>query len=233
MSWFAELSRRLSPDLPRSADDVDSVAACEAVYEVLSDFGLHGGKFDRKMSEFVGLVHQDGHGPFERGIELFGKLLGFDSSRPSGDNAAPDGVWLLPNGSAIALEAKSEESRDGAISQRTVLQAKAHETWVRNRRSVPDGAPVIAVVVSPRSSVDGNAAMNAGDNLYYWNVDELRRMAEELESALRRARPRITESDRQSAMEVIREELGHAGLLPASLLNTLRQTMVRDLPITP
>jgi hypothetical protein len=208
------------------------VAASEAVYEVLSDYGLHGGKFDSKMSDFVGLIRQDEHRAFECGIELFGKLLGFDSSRPSGGNAAPDSVWFLPNGSAIALEAKSEESQDGTISQRTVLQAKAHETWVRNHRSVPDGAPVIAVVVSPRSSVDGNAAMNAGENLYYWNVDELRRMAEELESALRRARSRITESDRQSAVEVIREELDHAGLLPASLLNTLRQTMVRDLPIT-
>lgn len=231
VSWFSELSRRLSPGSSDSGDDFGSVAVCESVYEVLCDLGLHGGKFDAKMSEFMGLVRQDKSRAFERGIELFGKLLGFDSSRPADDNAAPDGVWLLPDGSAITLEAKSEESRDGAISQRTVLQARAHEVWARQHRSVPDGAPVVAVVVSPRSSVDENAALNVGDNLYYWNIDRLRLMAEELESALRNARSRITESDRQSSVEIIGQELGRRGLHPSMLLGTLRQTPVRDLPI--
>jgi hypothetical protein len=235
VSWFAELSRRLSPgsfDQQFEVVDVKAVAACESVYDMLSAFGLHGSRFEDKMSEFMNLIRKDESRPFERGMELFGKLLGLDSSRPSRGNAVPDGVWSLSDGSVITLEAKSEESREGTISQRTVLQAKAHETWVRNHHNIPEGAPVITVVVSPRNSVDENAAMNAGEDLFYWNIDTLRRMAEELEAALRSSRSRVTESDRQSSVEIIYEELDRAGLLPAALISTIRRTPVRDLPVS-
>lgn len=230
VSWFAELSRRLSPDSSYPEVDAGALAVCESVYEALSDVGLHGGRFDDKMSEFMSLIRKDESGPFERGMELFGRWLGLDASRPSG-NAAPDGVWLLPDGSAVALEAKSEESRDGSISQRTVLQAKAHETWVRSHRNVPSDAQVVNVVLSPRSNVDETAALNAEGSLYYWNIDELRRKAEELEAALRSARSRITYTDRQSSFEAICEELDRVGLLPSSLLVALQRTPVRDLAI--
>ncbi len=56
-------------------------------------------------------------------------------------------------------------------------------------------------------------------------------MAEKLEAALRNARSRITESDRQSSVEVIREELDRAGLLRAALISTIQKTPMRDLPV--
>jgi hypothetical protein len=233
VSWLAEQSRRLgSGSSPLEADDRE-IAVCESVYEVLVGLGLHGGKFDRKMSEFLGLVRKDESRPFEQGVELFGRLLGFDSSRPSDENAAPDGVWLLPDGSAITLEAKSEESSEHGISHKTILQAKAHETWVRNFRKVPASAQVITVVVSPRRSVDEIATLNAGEDLFYVNIDEFRQMAERLEAALRRARSRIVaHSDRQAAVEAIHEELNRKGLLPDALLDAIQKTPIHDLSVS-
>ncbi len=221
VSWFAGLTRILEPG-------PYDLVACEAVYEGLTSLGFNGTKFDKRMEELLSLVGQRKSSAFERGLEMLGKLLGFDATRPN-DEGDPDGVWLLTDRLAVVLEAKSEENPEHAVSLAAVRQAVTHPSWVRDRCRVSSDAEFVNVLVTPRKTVDEGAARNAED-LYCVSLEKVRELAGVVEATLRRIRSRTTEDDRNGAVEVVREELERAGLLPAQLLATLKETPIRSLP---
>ena len=231
VSWFAELSREVDPGARPSSSDVRTARACESVFQTLSGLGFHGRRFDRKVAELNDLIGKDDSSSFERGLEMLGSLLGFESSRRSDEDGAPDGVWLLGDGLAVALEAKSDETPENAISINTVRQAGTHSNWVGNNCHVATDAEVITVLTSPRTTIKENAAQNAGD-LYFVHIDELRDLAERLEATLRRIRSLTNDTEREAAVEVIREELDRAALLPTPLLGFLMRTPLRTLPLS-
>jgi hypothetical protein len=232
VSWFAELSREVDPAVQPLATDVYTISACEGIFEVMSSLGFHGQRFGRKMEELQDLIGSVQSGSFERGLELLGKLLGFDSSRPSEQESAPDSVWLLTDQLAIVFEAKSEEKPDSAISMNSVRQSNTHRNWVLNNCHVSTGAEVITVLVSPRTSIEENASQNAED-LYYAHVGQMKDLAETLEAALRRIRSQASEADRELTIDTIREELDRVDLLPARMLEGLRSKPLHSLPISP
>jgi hypothetical protein len=228
ISWFAELSREVDPGARPSSSDVRAARACESVFVALSKLGFHGKRFDREMAELTDLIGKDDSSSFERGLEILGRLLGFDSSRPSAEDGAPDGVWLLDERLAIAFEAKSDEGPNGPIAINAVRQSSTHSSWVRNNRHISADAEIVTVLVTPRTSVKENAAQNAGD-IYYVNIDELRELAERLEATLRRIRSRVSGSEREAAVEVIREEFDGAAMLPTALLGLLKGKPLQSL----
>jgi hypothetical protein len=229
ISWFAELSRETSPDERPLPEDVYTVRACESVHEALVRLGFSGKSFGQRMTELVSLLARRDSGAFERGLQMLGDLLGFDARRPEG-KGAPDGVWLLTDHLAVALEAKSDEDPEGAVSLNTVRQAVTHPAWVENHCRISTDAELVNVLVTPRQSVDAEAALIAGD-LRYANIDIVRAIADELVVALRRMRSVVSESDRVGAIDVIREELHRAGLLPQEVLERFRTQTVADLPV--
>jgi hypothetical protein len=231
VSWFAELSREVDPSVRPSPSDIRAARACESVFRTLSGLGFHSRRFDRKMMELAELIGRDDHSSFERGLEIMGRLLGFDSSRPSDEEGAPDGVWLLGDSLAIAFEAKSDEDPGGAISINAVRQTSTHSNWVRNNRHVSTNAEVVTVLVSPRTRIKENAAQNAG-NIYYVHIDELRELAERLEATLRRIRSRTSETEREAAMEIIHEEMDRADMLATTLLTFLKSKQLQTLPLS-
>lgn len=230
ISWFAELSREAMPDEQISALDVETIRACEAIYARLAEIGFSGQAFPARMKDFSDLIKQPDSNKFEQALEILGNLLGFQASRPKGQNA-PDGVWCLADHLAIAFEAKSEEDPNSPISMRTVRQVKTYDQWLRDNCGVASDAELIVVVVSPRSTIDREAQRNA-ENICYLHIDEIRGWAENIITKLRRIRTRSVASEQSKAVEIIQEELREVGLLLPDLLTSLKKTPLEDLPIT-
>lgn len=229
LSWLAELSREAKPSHHLQKMEVEEVRVCEAIYSRIVELGFNGPKFVNKMSELINLINQDASDPFERGIELLGKLLGFESLRPGGEGT-PDGVWILSDHLAIAFEAKSDETPTDPISLKAVRQASTHEKWLRDNCSISTDAEVFTLLITPRTMISKDAQRNAG-RLFYINIGNIRKLAETLVAALRRVRAIAIESDQVKAIEIIHSELHRGNLLPAVLIASFKKNLLKDLPV--
>jgi hypothetical protein len=91
-------------------------------------------------------------------LETLGVLLGFASSRPTG-NAAPDVLWRDPD-YALTIEAKTEAERD-FVSRTDVNQADGQRRAAIKDTDLPD-AKVDGLIISSMSKVDAEAAKAVG-----------------------------------------------------------------------
>jgi hypothetical protein len=182
------------------------------------------------MSELANLIQSDESSFFDRGLQILGTYLGFDSEKPEGE-AAPDAVWCFSNRLALAFEAKKEEIPSEPISIKTVRQALTHAQWVCNHRQMTDDAKIIVIVVTSRSSIKAEAKQNA-DDLYYLSPDKLRTLEVSLSAALRRVRDRTTPIDAGAITKAIWEEFHSSHLLLPELISTLTERRLDTLPET-
>ena len=65
-------------------------------------------------------------------------------------------LWIL-------FEAKTEELPANAVSASEVRQAGTHYDWVRNQFGWPEPERMLTALVSPKTTVDPNAAAIAGE----------------------------------------------------------------------
>ncbi len=229
ISWFAELAHEVTPEQMPPSIDIESAHVCEEVYARLENLGFHGKTFEKRISEFSNLIGQQKSSAFEQGLEILGDLLGFNSYRPD-DSGAPDGVWLLLDHLAIALEAKSEEVAHAGTSLHTVRQANTHEKWIRDNYPVATDAKVYTIVISPRTTIDLEAQSNAR-GLYYIHVDKIRELAEGTIAALRRIRSQVSELDQERAIGLVHDELKNLSLLPHDVVANLTKIPLEKLPL--
>lgn len=228
LSWLAELSRETKPGEHVSKMDMETVRVCEVIYSIIGELGFNGPRFRNKMEELTRLISQNGNDPFERGLQILGRLLGFESLKPNGEGV-PDGVWIFSDHLAIAFEAKSDETPTDPIALKTVRQANTHSKWVRDNHRISTDAEVITVVVTPRTSINKEAKRNA-EGLYYLRISDIRKLAELIVDALRRARETVTELDQVRAVDVIHDELHRSNLLPSALITAFKKTPLKALP---
>lgn len=229
ISWFAELTCEVKSNKEFSAIDVDTTRACEHIYERLSKIGFIGKQFNKEMDEFANLIFNNESNPFERGLEIVGKSLGLESIRPNVEGA-PDNVWCFSDHVAFAFEAKSDETPDDSISLRTVREAKTHSKWVYDNCKISSDAEVTTIIITPRKTINKEAQRNANE-LYYIHVDDIRKLAKDLVSSLRRIRSKATELDQVKTIGIIYDELNSINLLPAKLLTTLKKTPLKTLSV--
>ena len=121
---------------------------------------MAGPKFEKAVSELLGLIRQDDHDTFVHGLEMLGNLLGFVASRPK-TQGAPDCIWQLSEWACVAFEAKSEESPGDAVSVSSARQAKGHHDWMKATLKLADNATVVVPLISPRSKVAREALPHA------------------------------------------------------------------------
>lgn len=229
ISWFAELSRGDIASTALSPADVETVRACESIYTIIQDLGFSGPRFDKFINQFINNIEQNESSQFERGLEDFGKLLGFQASKPNGDGT-PDSVWRLSDHLAIAFEAKSKESPDDPVSLTTVRQAQTHGKWIQDNYSIATDARFVTVVVTPRNKISQEAQRNA-KGLHHVYIGELRAIAREVAAIMRRIRAQCGGLDQSKAIEVIYSELSPMHLLPAEFLISLTKKPLESLVI--
>jgi hypothetical protein len=227
LPWLTKLARKTDSDGTAVETELGGADNAASVLRIMEHLGINGQRFGRHVAKMLDLINQQESTPFESGLEELGVLLGFNAIRPT-DQGAPDGVWRISDQVAVAFEAKSDESAEGAISQNTVRQARTHETWVRNHLSVATDAEVFTTVLTPRTVIDGRA-LEIAAGLFYLHLDDIRSMADQVVAALRRIRGRLAESNLDQGDAVVLEELGASGLLQHLVLSRLRSIPLETL----
>jgi hypothetical protein len=201
----------------------------ERVIDVLRRLGLRGAKFGRHLDEMRGLLRERDAKPFERGLQLLGELLGFESVRPDGQGQ-PDTAWR-DVGKWFVFEAKTEVPETTPIAMSEVRQALTHPDWLTEQFGW--GAPeyIANAIVTAQRQIEPEAAAVARD-LVVVHPDEIEHLADEAMSAIRQVRtrsPGLDDNEAASAVAVIFRE----GRLTTDMLSLrLMQRPVSKVPKT-
>lgn len=223
--WLAALSFAHPSIMPNGSPF--GVSVIEALLE---EWQIRGSKFERSVSEARADLNNNEAGPFQRGLAVLGRMLGFQTKRHNG-TGAPDGVWWTEDGHFYDFEAKSKEKPEAPISFDTVRQAMVHPEWLsQNDKELPPVRETTIVVVSPRSKIQDKAAGIAKDARYMSLVDA-RTLFDEAASVLNEIRARAIGLDEESLQEVITETYHKKGLMGDALRERIAGTRLRSLPV--
>lgn len=228
ISWFAELAQLQIEGQPVADMDQQTPLAVENAYQNLAGLGLIGPKFEGAMVVFKSNISSDDYRAFQDGLRMLGACLGFCATVPGG-SAVPDCVWSLGDKLYISHEAKTEQSAEGVIGVKDVLQAKGHSDWVKANRSIVENTQVLSLIESPRSILGDGARPHAGE-LYYVAPSTIRKLAEQVESVLRSVRAESTETRDHEVADKLRSTMNDAGLLPHQIVDLLTKARVSDMP---
>lgn len=77
------------------------------------------------------MINVDDSDKFEKGLEVLGDLLGYQSERPTG-SGVPDGNWRIIEDLIYIFEAKSEKLKENPISLDDTKQMKSHYYWAKS-----------------------------------------------------------------------------------------------------
>ena len=228
VSWFAELAYGELGEQVELEVGPDDLRAAERVHARLRRLGFNGRGFGRSTNRMRSDLDEADATRFEEGLLQLGRLLGFASDHPGGDND-PDSVWVASDRLALVWEAKSGERADGQIGARTAQQAAGHAAWARDHRNLAADARVVPLLVSDRQRVARSAIVHA-DDVRVVRLDEVRQVAEQAVAALARVRARGQQGDDVALRALIADELSGAGLLPTSLEERLGARRLDELP---
>ena len=212
------------PTLPGLTLDAETVETslttrATAAAATMRRLGIRGIKFARQVEEIEQQVASDASSQFEEGLRGLGLLLGFDAVRPDG-NADPDGVWRDGNATWIILEAKTEEQADAPLSVETVRQAESHHRWVAQNLGWPEPQETLTVIVSPRVTIDPDAAKLAVDQALVTPA-VIRDIAKRCIAAHNEVRARARGLDNEPLAVDLGARFGREHLDTASLLSEL------------
>ena len=228
LSWLSQIEATLEGALPLDHSRKEEARIRNsAVSEHLDDVKLVGSRFSQRLQETRELLSSTKAANFERGLQILGRMLGAQATRPTGKGAA-DGLWIFDS-FAVVIEAKSDALADGAISIETVRQAASHEK--RIRADVPQLAkvPIISLLVTPQLRLDRDAAKIAGDMRVASAADMLS-LFDDSASALAEVRSAATGSVDDSLMSLIEKAYGVRGLVGAKLRKRLESVALDSLP---
>jgi hypothetical protein len=228
ITWFPELVRKLAPEEPCEID-LESRRACKKIYDVLTELGFTGQKFEKVLQQMLEQLEKTEAVSFELGLLKLGEILGFDSVRPN-EKASPDSIWRHEDQFVLSFEAKSEESQKDPVSYDTVRQVSFQPKWIRTNLSVGNSIPVHAILVTPRRTIDRIARDEAGE-ICIVHVDDIRQLAHKAASALRRIRAKGGTFVSDSTINEIYATFSAEELLPKQVLAELRAKPLQDLKI--
>jgi hypothetical protein len=229
ISWFNSLISEIkgSGDIP---SDSNYTIIFENVFKQLENLGFEGPKFDKRINDIKESIFKVEHNHFENGLKDLGNLLGYISERPNSDGS-PDGIWIIGDMIAFAFEAKSEELKESSISLSSIREMNTHANWLRNyKQRLLSNLEIATILITPRYKIDNQAKQNAKG--YYLNIDNIRRLANSTFDTLRRIRAQIAsnQSNREAALDIIKNEFQASKLLPNEIISLLKKDMLVSLP---
>jgi hypothetical protein len=147
-------------NIPPLRPDTSSSGLPPQAVAVARQFEIIGGRvrvpktFDRELFYLngTGTAKQT-----EEALRCLGQYLGFDSSRPDNEHGTgPDLLWILPNKSALCVDAKTGKDKDATTCYRKedLGQLSDHVQWVRDHAEVQT---IIPAFVGPEVSASGSA----------------------------------------------------------------------------
>lgn len=162
----------------------------ERLEGVLTNLGtLHSRKYDNREREILeGLRDAD---KFENAHKLLGEMLGFDAGKEESD-ASPDPWWVVGD-ICFVFEDHAGADSNSELDATKARQAATHPNWIKQNLSVSDKCRIIPVLVSPVCKASKGAVPHLNE-LYYWNLEEFVRWAENALATIRELRVKFVES---------------------------------------
>lgn len=173
-----------------------------------------------RLAELASLLSGDASS-FERGLERLGLLLGFDARRPSGEAAAPDGVWISDGEARIIFEAKTDERADAPVSARDVRQASTHRRWVERQLGVTCSPGVPTALVCSKDDIDAAAEAVADPAVALVDPSAIVELGRRTVSALRRVRAVSRGQSQVGIAQRVANEFSRADLETQAVLRRL------------
>lgn len=129
--------------------------------------------------------------PYEKALEILGKLLGASESYGDGGaHAAPDGTWIFGDELWVCWEAKSEASSESELSTDYVRQANHHLKYASADRKTATPPGSLILIATPQASVHPTAVQLAEGFLYRVRPADLVDLFERAVDAWNRCRAR-------------------------------------------
>ena len=222
LSWLSRLVASVTVTRESSDESTVDPLSAECVENVVGrvrKWGFHGKTFTEKVNAGIELLDTDAHAEFHQGLEFVGRILGWETTRPTGDGD-PDCIWTLGHDLYIAFEAKSEQSDIGEIGKKDVQQALGHVDWVKANHSPSAIATIIPVLVTPRTILASSAKPHA-NGLFIASVDAMRELGQNAVKVAKRVRNAIAATDEIEALSIAAEKLESAELLPSDVAGRL------------
>jgi hypothetical protein len=219
------LRKRTASEPSGETADVNDIQA-EAIWNMIEQLGWHGPKFGNTTKDMIeGVSTPSKPTQFHIGLELLGKCLGAETIR-STDDGAPDVVWIFV-GQCFTLEAKSDKKTNGRISKKEVLQSKGHPDWLIAKRPELAGSYILAVIVSPTSSVDELALPYVG-GLNYVSTDAINEFSESVKVSLTKIRAEFAGKEYSAVRGMFKTRLDQSGLLLESIIGNLSTPLLGE-----
>lgn len=233
--WFADTVNRLrATDNTISADyqmiETSVLQASEKAFQQLSMLGFFGPKFDRKMKEYTDQISQTNATQFELALERLGQFLGLESVRFT-EAGAPDTIWCLEGHWTIAFEAKSDEDPSSPISLDSTRQLAGHFAWVKNNFAKSKNTRILALMVSPRKTIQPLAINLASEHseLYWVHIDSLRKLFIAVVNVFRTVRGKTGAYNVTEGIKAMSAAFSGTKLDPASILARLSEMPLKKL----
>lgn len=186
ITWLKSLSRYSRPEAVAADQAINDDAIVERLETVVEDIGTASEtrlvKLEKEIREGL---RQAAKGPFERGHESLGRLLGYKAGNRE-TPGAPDPWWIVDDTLCLIFEDHSD-AKSSALDVSKARQVSSHPNWVRQYLDLAPDARVVPVLVSSVTTADADALPHLNDVLL-WPIDEFRGWAERALSAFRQIR---------------------------------------------
>lgn len=157
----------------------EQVVRASRLFEVTRDARVH---VPRRLAQDLQYLNGAGtSNQTEEAIRCLGQYLGLEATRPDHEHGTgPDVLWLLADGSALCMDAKTNKSESSVYRKEEIGQLADHVQWVRDNAGVADPIPAL---IGPRVGVSGTA--NPADDMLLVTLDSLFQIGETLKAVYR------------------------------------------------
>lgn len=170
VSWFSKL-------IEKTEDKKDEVNYLLEEYimnienQILLQGSYHGNKFEKTAAEILNLLNSTDGDDFERGHNLIGTFIGYNSHNSEHDGD-PDPWWIVNENIYIVSEDKIYKSVDRKIPIDHVRQANGHKKWIFNKYSVNQNTSTVITIFITNSTTLDQYSVPFADEIYYVNREE-------------------------------------------------------------
>lgn len=168
--WFRKLAKQTGKKTAENEVDqrrLQSLSQAERLEAIFEDLGTtHNRKYNEREREVIEALGSDDGEIFEKGHELLGTLLGFDSGNSSA-NGAPDPWWIADKSTCFVFEdyAGAQENAVNGINK--ARQLVSHPEWIKENIQLNDDAKITPVLITPVVETDEPAYTILRDQ-YIW-----------------------------------------------------------------
>jgi hypothetical protein len=228
--WLAAL-RNLVADTSYPGAEHDVVDG-DVLWELLSELQVVGATYEATL---VGALRNLIPGPntvaFEDALALLGRALSFRTTRFE-ESGAPDGLWMMLDGTAVIFEAKTGKKSQAPIAYDDVRQAKSHRDWLLAREIIRDDTPVTTIIIANRDAVHPDAAQDV-QSLYYLEPRTCVELLEQAKAILDPVRLQARAMEEELVVDLASGQYRTAGLTQDAIHARLTARRCTSLSLAP